>query len=869
MKIALTFLICILSIGLFGQEFEQDQLLVQLSSKSDSRTVLDELAFAENSKVISTRKISKTLNIYQVTFDQNSDLNLLIKASYAYPQILNVQKNHIVTERSFTPNDTFFGDQWHLENTGQTGGIVDADIDATEAWDITTGGLTTHGDTIVVCVIEGSGVDLDHEDLIDNIWVNYQEIPNNGIDDDNNGYVDDFKGWNVQTNDDDINDGSHGTRVSGMIGAVGNNGIGVSGVNHTVKLMVVSGQQASNEASVIAAYSYPLDMRRLYNESNGANGAFVVVTNSSWGINNGNPANSPLWCAMYDSLGAEGVINVGATTNNNSNVDINGDLPSTCSSDYLIAVTASNSNDFRGGTGYGSTHVDLAAPGSSVTLTNSNDNYNSTSGTSFATPCVAGAIALLYSSPCADFISYAKSHPDSAAMRVRSLILDHVDPISNLATEVASGGRLNIFNSISELVNTCSTNSCITPYSLVSNTITDSATTLSWDGLNTTGYVLYLSGSDGSTQTINTGSSTNYQISDLVPCTTYEAYIVGLCGTDSSNQSSTIIFETDGCCKNPNLGLTSSSETTLELYWETVLYATEYVIKYKHQDSLNWIYDTIVNSSFFSLNNLDTCTTYEFAIQTICTDSTRGFGAETLFSTGGCGICYDGNYCEIIPNVVNSNLEWIESVTLNGYTSSTGNDGGYYNGDWFTNGLRSDNSYSITFTPGYSGTQFTEHFSVWLDLNQNGQFDATELLIDNLTSSGPQTGLLIIPNTSFDGVTKMRIGMNGQRAASLCADETLNIFGEYEDYCVLIGKDASITDETQFINIYPNPARDVINIETTEIIQSVSIYGYNGQLVIRQNNSNKKMDTSQLEQGMYLIEVKTSAGKVLKKLVIH
>ena len=300
MKNLLT-LLFLFSFTIFAQEFVQNELLVQVNPKTSEVAFLRQFEQKYDINILSSECISKPMNVYLVKF-QDLDLNELLKLFRQEKLVLNAQLNHIVEERETIPNDLFFNsDQWQLKNTGQTGGLFDADIDATEAWDISTGGVTTHNDTIVVCILEGSGVDISHDDLKDNIWKNYAEIPSNGIDDDNNGYIDDYFGWNIISNDDAVGSGSHGTRVAGMIGAKGNNSIGISGVNQDVKMMIVKGQNASNEASVIAAYTYPWEMRKKYNTTNGQEGAFVVATNASWGLNNGDPADSPLWCAIYDS----------------------------------------------------------------------------------------------------------------------------------------------------------------------------------------------------------------------------------------------------------------------------------------------------------------------------------------------------------------------------------------------------------------------------------------------------------------------------------------------------------------------------------------------------------------------------------------
>jgi len=306
----------------------------------------------------------------------------------------------------------------------------------------------------VVCVLEGGGANYNHVDLIENHWTNTAEIDGNGIDDDGNGYIDDVNGWNTTAGNDAVAAGGHGTAVSGMIGAKGNNGNGGAGVNWDVKIMQVD-MGALTEAEVIAAYDYPLTMRTLFNNSNGAEGAFVVATNASWGIDGANPDNYPVWCAYYDTIGAAGILNCGATTNSNFNVDTGGDMPTAFSSQYMIGITATNSSDVRTFSGFGPINIDLAAPGEAVFLPSGTTGYSSTSGTSFASPCVAGAIALLYSAPCSDIASQAISSPQNTADLVKQYIFDGVDQVPNLAGEVGTGGRLNVRNSLDLLINGC------------------------------------------------------------------------------------------------------------------------------------------------------------------------------------------------------------------------------------------------------------------------------------------------------------------------------------------------------------------------------------------------------------------------------
>lgn len=396
------------------------------------------------------RKISASPNIYLLHSSGGNDdasLQLLEKAE----GILLAQKNH-ETELRAIPNDSLFSSQWNMNNTGQTGGTPDADIDAPEAWDIATGGLTVLGDTIVVAIID-CGFDLAHEDL--SFWKNHQEIPGNGIDDDNNGYVDDFDGWNAQTMDGVITSCNHGTHVSGIVGAIGNNTVGVAGVNLNVKIMPVQ-PSSTNEALVVAAYTYVYNMRKLYNQTNGVKGAFVVATNSSFGVNFGQPASYPLWCAMYDSLGSVGILSAGAGPNLNIDVDAQGDIPTGCPSDWLISVTNTTSSDaLNSSAGYGDTTIDIGAPGTSILSTYPGNTYNTLTGTSMASPHVAGAVALMWAAACSTLVNNYRTDPAGTATIMKQLLLQSVDTLPSLTGITVSNGRLNLYKALLAVQNYC------------------------------------------------------------------------------------------------------------------------------------------------------------------------------------------------------------------------------------------------------------------------------------------------------------------------------------------------------------------------------------------------------------------------------
>ncbi len=431
--------------------FMEREILVMFRDYVEPDQALEELAKAANFEVIGVP--SPSAKVFHLR-TSGEDWQTALATFRTFRSVQAVQLNHIVTERETTPNDPGFGQQWHHVESG------DHDIDSDEAWDITTGGTAANGARIVVAVLEGGGSNYNHTDLLDNHWTNDAEIPGNGIDDDGNGYVDDYNGWNVGNGNDAIGAGGHGTSVSGMIGATGNNGNGGAGVNWDIDIMQVDMAGGLSEANVIAAYEYPKVMRDLFNASGGTEGAFVVATNASWGIDQANPANYPVWCAYYDELGASGILNCGATANSSWNIDVVGDMPTGCSSDYMVAVTATNSNDVRTFSGYGVNSIDLGAPGESVYLPSGSSGYGNTSGTSFASPCVAGAIGMVYSVPCVELADLAISSPQAAADLVRSYIFDGVDLVSNLANEVGTGGRLNVANAVNLALTACEPIEC-------------------------------------------------------------------------------------------------------------------------------------------------------------------------------------------------------------------------------------------------------------------------------------------------------------------------------------------------------------------------------------------------------------------------
>lgn len=409
---------------------------------------IDLLAESLNSIGINIQQhelLARSMNIWLIHYNTPLNQDEVIATLRRLPLIRIAQSNHYVQPRINIPSDSSFSSQWGMNNTGQSGGAPNSDINAPEAWGITTGGLTATGDTIVVAVIDG-GFDLAHSDL--SFWKNYAEIPNNLIDDDDNGYVDDYDGWNAIKSNGQITSSSHGTHISGTVGAKGNNGIGIAGINWNVKVMPVIGS-SSTESVVIKAYNYVLTQRKLYNSSNGNSGAFIVSTNSSFGVNYGKPVNYPLWCAFYDSLGAAGILSAGATANLNIDVDVQGDIPTTCLSNYMIAVTNTTNTDVKyTNAAYGPISVDIGAPGTNILSTTPGDTYQTLTGTSMATPHIAGTIALMWAAACTKMIGDYKTNPGDLALIMKSYLLNSAEQINSLSAITVSNGRLDLFGAL-------------------------------------------------------------------------------------------------------------------------------------------------------------------------------------------------------------------------------------------------------------------------------------------------------------------------------------------------------------------------------------------------------------------------------------
>jgi len=442
--------------------------------------------------------------LYKVTLPEGTTVENALATLDGHGSLRYSQPDYIQTIEA-TPNDPDFDQLWGLHNTGQTGGTSDADMDLPETWDFTTG-----SDQVIIAVID-TGIDWDHPDLAANMWVNTGETPGDGIDNDNNGYIDDIHGYDFGENDSDPDDtNSHGTHVAGTIGAVGNNGIGVVGVNWNVKLMALKGSNAQHglpQSATIAALNYAVD-----------HGAQISC--NSYGGGGSSQASQDSIQNARDN----GHLFVAAAGNNGTDNDATPFYPASYDLDNIISVAATNdTDDIAGFSCFGAVSVDVGAPGVGIwsTVPVSQGSYGSKQGTSMAAPQVAGVAGLA--------LSVA---PDLTYAQLRDAIYDNVDPLSSLDGKVATGGRMNAFN----VIDAIRPKAPETPVMEAPNgTIADATPTYKWStALRALYYELVVTNADTNLEVLhlNNLATTSYTPAEPLVEGNYEAKVQAIGESD-------------------------------------------------------------------------------------------------------------------------------------------------------------------------------------------------------------------------------------------------------------------------------------------------------------------------------------------------
>ena len=419
------------SLDPYGRKVVAGELIVKLRSdlivphsKGGRFSALSETHKVAKGRLKRTYSTFPRLALVEV--EEGTSLEGAIAAYKRSGLIADISYNYI-RKADVLPNDELLGEgrQWSLSNEGQWGGVSGADIGADEAWDV-----VREAPDVIVAILD-SGVRYTHEDLAANMWINPGEIADNGIDDDGNGFVDDVHGINTvgvdgertpETEGDPMDDLGHGTHVAGIVGAVGDNGLGISGVAWKVKLMALkfldSGGEGS-DADAIECINYARE-----------NGARII--NSSWGGLDFNP----LLGDAIEEANEAGIFFVASAGNESSNNDDQPSYPASYAYPNVVSVTATDKRDgFATFANYGETEVELAAPGVSIhsTYYTADDDYRALSGTSMAAPFVSGALALLVT-----------RFPEESMATILNRLYSSTDTLESLARRCRVGGRLNL-----------------------------------------------------------------------------------------------------------------------------------------------------------------------------------------------------------------------------------------------------------------------------------------------------------------------------------------------------------------------------------------------------------------------------------------
>ncbi len=409
-------------------------LLFSQYSLSDSTSVAGEYlvkltkefhhkSAAEVAKILATKGAEKLPGIdnwYKVTNQKEKSLRMNPAVEFVEPNFF-----YYAVE---IPNDPNYFEQWGMNNRGQNdkdgkAGQVGVDIKIEEAWRLSTGSHAT-----VVAVID-TGIDGHHRDLKDNLWVNERELNGKpGVDDDGNGYVDDVNGYNFYAaTADSTDDHGHGSHCAGVIGAKGNNGFGMAGINWQVQMMSVKFLNSSGSGTAegaIKAIVYAVD-----------NGAKIL--SNSWG---GGRKSKALEEAI-EYANAKGVLFVVAAGNTGKDIDKEPHYPASYNLANMISVAAINNQGLLPDwTNYGENSVDLAAPGENIFSTLLKDSFGHMSGTSMATPFVSGVAGLVFS-----------LHPEFNHYQLKERILQTANKLSHLEKKVRTGGMLSAAGALKDL----------------------------------------------------------------------------------------------------------------------------------------------------------------------------------------------------------------------------------------------------------------------------------------------------------------------------------------------------------------------------------------------------------------------------------
>ncbi len=481
---------------------------------------------------------------------------------------------------------------------------------------------------------------------------------------------------------------------------------------------------------------------------------------------------------MYDELGFIGITNVAATSNEEINVDEEGDLPTHCNSPYLIGVTnLSKSGSKVNGSAFSIKSIDLASPGDAVVTTIRNNNYSSFTGTSGASPLVAGAIGLMYATPCGFLSELNRDGWGEASLLAKDIILGSVSQNEKITNQVLTGGHLNIANAVNVAEELC--NPCAPPMQ-VGIEVSDDRAEVSWNRNGNGTDIRYRVVGELAWNT-SPSSDSPLMVDQLQACARYELQFRSKCG-DNGPYSHSYYFTTDNCCRNPEFIQVSSDSDDLTVTWENITVANEYRLEYKRFNDSTWSH-IVTNNPSFTFGDLNSCSAYDFRVKTMCEDElpfTRSVNGNI-----NCDQCGDPSYCKV--DLLDNSFEFINSFKVDSVTIVTGLNASGYSNNIGNSGIvmSQGKTVEVSIEPGFNGGSFTEYMAIYIDWNQDGVFDNGEKAFSPEGSSETVTGKIEVPPDALTGVTRMRVILSYDDIKGTCTQDGLE-FGEVEDYCITV-----------------------------------------------------------------------------------
>ncbi|MDH3324708.1 MAG: S8 family serine peptidase, partial [Candidatus Peregrinibacteria bacterium] len=665
--------------------YVEGEVIIKFKKSKQNVSSTEGLSFASSfSDALHLTKKETLGNTNSMVFKTNLyDLETLIDVFNDADYIEYAQKNYIYHTAS-VPNDTYISNLWGLHNTGQeyftgTGGVVDADIDAAEGWNI-----LTSGSGVVVAVVD-TGANLAHTELDGNLWTNSGETAD-GSDSDGNGYIDDVYGWNFVGSGATVDSGSHGTHVAGIIGAEGGNNSGITGIAQEVELMVLQAGDASTgiftTADIVEAFQYAA-----------ANGANIV--NASF-------TNETFDQSMKDAIDAmPGVLVVAAASNESVDNDTTPMYPASYASSNIISVAATDPYDnLASFSNYGATSVDVAAPGKMIYSTYADGtDYQWLSGTSQSAPVVTGMAAL----------ALAKD-PTLTPSEIRTALINTSDAKAALNGKCVANGRVNLYN----LLNSLETTPNVFPTQVTNLVATagDTEIALTWTGSSdsdgtVTGYdIVYGTESELYTILIQGGTSTSYTITGLTNGTTYYVGVKavdsdGVNSTSYSTEASATPVATSNVAPDTVTGLVATAgDAQVALTWDTGTDSdgtiSGYYVSYGTTSGSYGTTSALITGTSTTITGLTNGTTYYFAVKAVDNDSST----STNFSTEASAtpVATSNVAPDTVTGLVATAGDAQVALTWDTGTDSDGTISGYYVSYGTTSGSYGTTSSLITGT---------------------------------------------------------------------------------------------------------------------------------------------------------------------------